>query len=170
MLQLENGQLSTENWQIAEEDALLPDGPVLIPLERYTPEMRLKNSAQVGVILEPDADPALLKDMLEHLPVIALRMPNFKDGRAFTQARALREYFGYTGKIHLIGRTLPDHYEFMIRCGIDRVTISEEADLPSWQEAYQRYSIAYQKSILEEPQQWGMRRWLTFRENSSTHK
>ncbi|QNT79221.1 DUF934 domain-containing protein [Entomobacter blattae] len=167
MLQLEHGIPVDEKWHIVEDDAPLPENDrILVTPERLTPELLSRNSGKVGVYISPDTDVKVLEPFLEHLPVIALNIPNFKDGRAFTQARALKEHLRYNGKILLTGRTLPDHYDFMLRCGIDSVVISDDRDLPSWKAAYERYKIAYQKSILKEPHEWGMRRKISFRNPS----
>ena len=51
--------------------------------------------------------------------MVALEFPKFNDGRAFSQARILRERYGYRGEIRATGKVVRDLLLFMHRCGFD---------------------------------------------------
>jgi uncharacterized protein (DUF934 family) len=60
--------------------------------------------------------------------VIILDFPKFKDGRAYSQARLLRERYGYTGEIRARGEILRDQLLFMARCGFDAFEFAGETE------------------------------------------
>ena len=83
---------------------------------------------RLGVSLPPDADIETLSHMLPILDLIELEFPNFTDGRAFTQARELRERFGFDGDIRASGEVLRDQLAFMVRVGFNQFDLSPEQD------------------------------------------
>ena len=78
------------------------------------------------------------------LDLIALHFPKFSDGRAYSQARLLRERLGYQGELRATGGVLQDQLPFMLRCGFD----SFESDQKGFGEALARartlFSVVYQ--------------------------
>lgn len=90
-----------------------------------------------------DVSLADVKCDLAGFSVIILDFPKFKDGRAYTQARLLRERYGYTGEIRARGEVLRDQLLFMARCGFDAFEFAgpkaEEASA-----ALREFSFAYQ--------------------------
>lgn len=74
--------------------------------------------------------------------VIILDFPKFKDGRAYSQARLLRERYGYTGEIRARGEILRDQILFMARCGFDAFEFDGDADGAN--AALAEFSFAYQ--------------------------
>ena len=73
-----------------------------------------------------------------------LTFPAFTDGRAFSQARLLRQRFGYKGEIRATGNVLRDQYAFMQRCGFDAFEVAEDTDLAGWGRSAQAMSRHYQ--------------------------
>ena len=76
--------------------------------------------------------------------VIVLDFPKFKDGRAYSQARLLRERYGYTGEIRARGEVLRDQLLFMARCGFDAFEIAGERPLEAWRDALGEIGVWYQ--------------------------
>ena len=74
------------------DSALPPDTPVLLPHRRLLddPDI-LRRGAPTGVVWPNDRKPAELAPHLDRLGLVALVFPTFKDGRAYSQARILRE-------------------------------------------------------------------------------
>lgn len=101
-----------------------------------------------AVALQPDDSVEALRPFLAQLTLIILHFPVFRDGRAFTQARALREYEGYQGEIRVTGHVLPDQAAFLKRCGVDNVVLPEGSDPAVWEVQLKRFSFTYQQSIL----------------------
>jgi len=98
----------------------------------------------VCVRLPNDVDVRTLKGKLDEVGAVALHFPVFGDGRAYTQARLLRERLGFTGEIRATGDVLRDQALFMIRCGVDAFEIAEGADADGFREALVEFSYAYQ--------------------------
>ena len=49
----------------------------------------------------------------------------FRDGRAYSQARLLRERFGYRGELRATGQVLRDQFVFMLRAGFDAFEVKK---------------------------------------------
>jgi uncharacterized protein (DUF934 family) len=81
---------------------------------------------------------------LNDVRLIMLNFPKFTDGRAYSQARLLRERLGYRGELRATGAVFLDQLPFMLRCGFD----SFESDQKGFGEALARartlFSVVYQ--------------------------
>ena len=75
----------------------------------------------VALVLPNTADVGEIAPDLSRFAVIVLEFPNFRDGRAYSQARLLRQRYGYAGRISARGEILRDQALFMARAGIDEV-------------------------------------------------
>ncbi len=127
---IRNGQVVENRWSILPEEegirlpeeggiSLPAEGGLLLPLARWLEEGGNPRRAACGVWLKPQDDPAQLLPDLETLPVIALSFPVFTDGRAYSQARLLRQRHGFQGELRAIGDVLPDQLAAMARCGFN---------------------------------------------------
>ena len=74
---------------------------------------------------------------------IILQFPAFKDGRAYSQARLLRERFDYRGELRARGEVLRDQLLFMRRCGFDAFELAGSS-IEGAGEAFDELSFAYQ--------------------------
>jgi len=131
--------------RVADEDAI-SDGAVLVPAARFLvdPEGLLKRNSKVGVIWPNNKPIAELAPYLDRLAVVALVFPTFRDGRAYSQARLLRERFGYTGELRATGQVLRDQFVFMLRAGFDAFEVKKDSDAAVFAKVAQRYSVFYQ--------------------------
>ena len=81
---------------------------------------------------------------LDGVNVVVLDFPKFTDGRAYSQARLLRERLGYAGELRATGAVFFDQLPFLLRCGFD----SFESDQKGFGEALARartlFSVVYQ--------------------------
>lgn len=121
---IRNGEAVENRWSIlpeeGEEGISLPaEGGLLLPLARWLEEGGNPRRGACGVWLKPQDDPAQLLPDLPTLPVIALSFPVFTDGRAYSQARLLRQRHGFQGELRAIGDVLPDQLAAMARCGFN---------------------------------------------------
>ncbi|WP_019701295.1 DUF934 domain-containing protein [Paracidovorax oryzae] len=89
-----------------------------------------------------DADP-LVQD-LAGIERIDLHFPKFTDGRAFSQARLLRQRRGFRGEIRATGDVLIDQLVQMARCGFDVAVLREGVDLADAQRQFDRFHAFYQ--------------------------
>ncbi|MEZ5893212.1 MAG: DUF934 domain-containing protein [Parvularculaceae bacterium] len=90
-----------------------------------------------------DTSLASIKCDLAGFSTIILDFPAFKDGRAYSQARLLRERYGYAGEIRARGDVLRDQLLFMARCGVDAFEIDSD-DKAGLNAALKEFSFAYQ--------------------------
>jgi uncharacterized protein (DUF934 family) len=143
---LEDGRLRPDDWTSIEDEAPLPDGPAIVSLARLRAEAGALagRNAPLGVAIAPETQPAEIAPFLDRLALVALRLPKAKDGRAFTQARSLREHHGFAGEIRATGHVLPDHYAMLLRCGVTTVEVPEGTDPASWTRARDVIRIGYQ--------------------------
>jgi len=146
MALLKNGKLLRDRWQTAETlaEALMP-GAKLVSLELWKAEREiLRGLGAIGVILPNDADPAELAEDLDRIAAVVLSFPAFADGRAFSQARILRDRYGYAGEIRADGPVIADQYGYLLRCGFDVVVVPDDIRLETWQAAAKRFANVYQ--------------------------
>jgi len=144
---LKDGKLIDDPWShIADEVAIPASGQVIVGLKRWREERDslFKRKDPAGVRLQSDHTAGDVADDLEHLGVVALAFPVFKDGRAYSNARRLRERHGYTGEIRAIGNVLRDQYLFMLRCGFDALEVKEGETEKDWQKATKAFSVFFQ--------------------------
>ena len=98
-----------------------------------------------ALVIPNDADVTDLDCDVTGFSTIILEFPAFKDGRAYSQARLLRDRIGYAGEIRARGDVLRDQLLFMIRCGVNAFEFSgpgvEDAEA-----ALREYSFVYQTS------------------------
>ena len=74
---------------------------------------------------------------------VILEFPTFKDGRAYSQARVLRERLNFRGEIRARGEVLCDQVLFLARAGFDALEIGD-GDVDEFRSALSAYSVFYQ--------------------------
>jgi len=129
------------------DDAPVPgSGSIIISAARFLaePHVFAPREAPTGVIWPNDRRVAELAPYLERLALVALVFPTFKDGRAFSQARLIRERYGFRGELRATGQVLRDQFLFMLRAGFDAFEVTKDADAAAFAEAARRYSVFYQ--------------------------
>ncbi|MEH2523477.1 MULTISPECIES: DUF934 domain-containing protein [unclassified Bradyrhizobium] len=144
---VKNGRITSDLFVHIAEGAELPgDGAILVPAARFLedPEAVLKHAGKVGVIWPNNRDLDDLVPYLDRLAAVALVFPSFRDGRAYSQARLLRERHGYDGELRATGQVLRDQFVFMSRAGFDAFEVKKDADADAFAETMKRYSVFYQ--------------------------
>src|SRR3569833_857566 len=94
---IKSGVFVEDAFTNVADDASLPDGAVIVSLKRFQAERAtlLARNTPLGITLQSSEDPTVLGADLSHFAVIALQVPKFRDGRAFSWARKLRTKLGY---------------------------------------------------------------------------
>ena len=144
---VKQGRITTDLFVHIADGAELPgDGAILVPAARFLedPKALLKRSGKVGVIWPNNRDLDDLVPYLGRLAAIALVFPSFRDGRAYSQARLLRERHGYDGELRATGQVLRDQFVFMSRAGFDAFEVKKDADADAFAATVKRYSVFYQ--------------------------
>ncbi len=135
-----------------EDDFMrVPDGAeisaqvsVLLQAAQFMTRAGELRGRRVGVLWPNDRNVAELVPHLDQLALVALDFPSFRDGRAYSQARLLRERHGYRGELRAIGDVLSDQLAFMIRAGFDSFELRKDKDVAHFHEAIGRYRDFYQ--------------------------
>lgn len=151
MVLIKDGQLANDPFvYTSDDDSALPDGrAVAVSVERWHSDRAnlIAHNGLVGIRLRNDQSPDEISDDLKYLALVVLEFPSFSDGRAFSQARALREQLGFEGEIRATGHIIRDQYLFLHRCGVNAIEVEDQAHLSDWQDAMKEFSLFYQNTV-----------------------
>ncbi len=144
---IKEGRLVDDPWVWVADDAPLPaSGPVVVSLARWRAEREalLARDGGLGLRLRSaELAPEIGEDAV-HFHLIALEFPTFRDGRAYSTARLLRERYGFTGELRAVGNVLRDQFLFMHRCGFDAFEVEKPGDAAAWETAISEIDVVYQ--------------------------
>jgi uncharacterized protein (DUF934 family) len=93
--------------------------------------------------LPNDADVERHADAVRAFGIVALHFPGFRDGRAYSQARILRDRLKFAGELRATGDVASDQAQFLARAGFDAVEIGARPP-EDFRAALGRYSNHYQ--------------------------
>lgn len=145
---LKNGQMIGEDaWLSVADDAPLPEHrPALISHARWQAEQEhlAGRNAPLGIHLPNTVDVLDFGPEAGRFDLIVLEFPKFSDGRAYSQARLLRERFGFAGELRATGHVLQDQLWHMQRCGFDAFEITREGAAEAFAAAMRGFSHVYQ--------------------------
>ncbi len=150
---LKNAKICPDMWSEVPDGDPLPDRPAIIPQARWLAERATleKRNQPLGLRLAPDSDIETIAGDLDRFAVIVIELPSFRDGRAFSQARILRQRHRYGGEIRAVGHILKDQIRFLVRCGVDAIHLDDRVQAADWQAAMQEMSFAYQTGSDDQP-------------------
>ena len=140
-------------WVELEEDGDVPSsGDVIVPLEVLLEKSeRLSNhTGRIGVLVPNDVDIEAHADLVAKADLVVLQLPSFTDGRAYSQARILRETLGYKGELRVKGDVLPDQAAYLKRCGFDSFDFERPFDKEVWARSVAVMSTGYQRNYDDE--------------------
>ena len=141
------GKISSDAFVHVADDAPIPgDGAILISAARFLedPEALSRRVGRTGVNWPNNRDVDDLVPYLDRLAVVALVFPTFRDGRAYSQARLLKERYNYRGELRATGQVLRDQFLFMLRAGFDAFEVKKDSDAEAFANTVKRYSVFYQ--------------------------
>jgi uncharacterized protein (DUF934 family) len=144
---VKGGKIVADEFARIEDGAVVPaTGRVLVPAERFLADHEefASREGAAGVIWPNNRNVAELAPFLDQLSLVALVFPAYKDGRAYSQARLLRERYGYRGELRAIGQVLRDQFVFLLRAGFDSFDVVKPEDAAAFEEASHRYSVFFQ--------------------------
>lgn len=145
---LKDGRLVGEDafQPVADDGALPENGAVLVTYARWQAEKdRLSGrNDPLGIVLPNSLDVLDFGAEAERFDLIVLQFPKFSDGRAYSQARLLRERFGYRGELRATGHVLQDQLWHMQRSGFDAFEIARPDAAEAFAKATKSFSHVYQ--------------------------
>jgi len=130
------------------DDEPLPEGDVIISLTRFQAEGEalFADGRDVGVRVEAGEVVDALAYDLPRLSVVALVFPRFRDGRAYSSARLLRERYAFKAEVRAVGDVLREQARFMQRCGFDAFEPADGSSPQAWAQASGDFRHVYQRA------------------------
>jgi uncharacterized protein (DUF934 family) len=122
-------------------------GPVIVSFEQWQAQRDalVARGTPLGIRLHSDQSPELIADDVQRFAVIALEFPKFRDGRAYSYARLLRERYGFAGELRAVGDVLMEQLFFMLRVGFDAFDLQQSPDpVAAFETAMSDFSVWYQ--------------------------
>jgi uncharacterized protein (DUF934 family) len=142
-----HGAIVEDDYVRILDDSPVPeDGAAIVPASRLLADAGdlTRRGGRTGVLWPNDLSVLELEPYLAQLTLIALIFPTFRDGRAYSQARLLRERLRFRGELRATGQVLRDQFLIMHRAGFDSYEVKKPADAEAFVAAIDRYSVFYQ--------------------------
>jgi len=147
---IDTTDLIEDTWErLADDIAIGGQTKIIVSPERLKRDWEAisRLDVEIGVELEPDA---IVEDILYALPkltLVVLQFEVFADGRAFSQARLLRDRYEFAGDIRAMGDVIRDQLAFMYRCGFNQFEIPDDEDSQLALLAFNEISYGYQSDL-----------------------
>ena len=144
---VKSGRIVEDQYVRIADDAPVPDGvAVIVSGARFLADAEaLSQRVEAVGVLWPNNRPITeLAPYLNRIALVALVFPGFRDGRAYSQARILRERYGFLGELRATGQVLRDQFLFLLRAGFDSFEVSKEADAAAFADSIRRFDVFYQ--------------------------
>lgn len=126
-------------------DAELSGADVVLPWDLF-----VSADSTAGLALQPSDDVLSLDaETLLRAKRIVLSFPTLADGRAYTQARLLRERVGFSGPLRAVGEVLRDQTFYLQRCGFDELEPGDGETVASLARGWSELSVTYQPAADE---------------------
>ncbi len=155
---IRNGQNVVNDWQLISVDAGLDKiegtdtmSNVIVPLAMWLTEKETltRSGRTIGVWLDSEDDPYSVANDIATLPLIALKFPSFRDGRAYSSAAILRSRLHFKGELRAIGDVLRDQLYYMQKCGFDSFELSDGVKTEDALSAFSDFHTGYQSTVTE---------------------
>lgn len=145
MALIKNGKIVTDAFVDAAA-GIPPTGAIIVTLEQWQAERAalLARGTPLGIRLHSDQSPEVIAGDVAHFAVVALEFPKFRDGRAYSYARLLRERYGFKGELRAVGDVLLEQLFFMMRTGFDAFEVNSADPLRDYEVALADFSVWYQ--------------------------
>jgi uncharacterized protein (DUF934 family) len=132
---------------VSDDEEAPSQGDVIVGLQRFLAEGdALIQDRRVGVLVQAGEAVEDLAYDLAKVAVVALVFPKYRDGRAYSSARVLRERLRFTGELRAVGDVLREQAQHMARCGFDAFEPADGSDPQAWGRAIHRYRHVYQRA------------------------
>jgi uncharacterized protein (DUF934 family) len=147
MALLKDGKLLDDVYTDVSQDSIVPViGAIIISLAQWQAHRASleDRTDPLGIRLSSDEKAEAIAADLAHFNLIALEFPIFRDGRAYSTARLLRERYGYAGELRAVGDVLLEQLHFMNRVGFNSFDIRSSDAVHDWEIAAADMTVWYQ--------------------------
>ena len=144
---VKNGLVVEDIWQpLGGRDPVSLDAatPLLVsPSDLVEHSDAFTRFTCLGLVLAPADDTRDIAGLLDRLDLVVVTFPKFNDGRAFSQARLLRDAHGFTGEIRAGGHILLDQFSFLRRSGVDAIEVPHDCLAETWATAWDAEAVRF---------------------------
>ncbi|HEX9139377.1 MAG TPA: DUF934 domain-containing protein [Steroidobacteraceae bacterium] len=133
-------EIVADEWRYPGEAGA---GPAVLSLTQLLAAQLVP--AGSAVQLEPEDVVERLAPHLGNIDLVVIHFPKNGEGRGFSQARILRERFGYAASLRASGAIKRDYLYLLARCGFDSFDLAQGEDLASAVTALDAFTVAYQR-------------------------
>ncbi len=127
MALIKDNKAQADNWHYLNEESPDLSQASIVSLEYWQKnKAALTQQKTLGLRILGDTDPSEFIDELANFDVIAIEIPAFTDGRAYSLAKTLRDKYGYSGELRAIGEVLPDQALYLTRVGFNALELASE--------------------------------------------
>lgn len=152
---IKNNEVIDETWHLLPKDTSFDElsncDDLIVPLALWREHGHALQARDggLGVWLDSDEEAEEIGADVGKFKVIALNFPAFTDGRSYSNARLLRDRYGYKGELRAIGDVLRDQLFYLHRCGFDAFAIRADKDPYEALEGLKDFSVTYQAATDE---------------------
>ncbi|PHS72744.1 MAG: oxidoreductase [Cycloclasticus sp.] len=149
MTLIKHKKLSRDDWQYLKEGGELRASNNIVNLDywRGNNAVLVSEHSPCGILIHGDENPESFVADLDKLSLIAIDMPSFADGRAYSLAKVLRDTYGFTKEIRAMGDILPDQALYLTRVGFDALEFANETSATLAIEKLSDFSVFYQPQL-----------------------
>ncbi|HEX2791796.1 MAG TPA: DUF934 domain-containing protein [Steroidobacteraceae bacterium] len=139
-------ELVADDARYAGEDAG-PGTRAVQPAAQFIAALRAgqASGSAAAVLIGPVDEVEALAPHLAPLSLIVVEFPKIGEGRGYTQARLLRQRYGYAGELRARGALKRDQLFFLARCGFNSFDLDPAEDLEAALGSFNDFSVAYQE-------------------------
>ena len=152
---IKNNEVIDETWHLLPKDTSFDElsncDDLIVPLALWREHGHALQARDggLGVWLDSDEQDEEIGEDVSKFQVIALNFPAFTDGRSYSNARLLRDRYGFKGELRAIGDVLRDQLFYLHRCGFDAFAIRADKDPYEALEGLKDFSVTYQAATDE---------------------
>jgi uncharacterized protein (DUF934 family) len=145
---LRDGRIVEDDWSYAAEAVDNAEAALIVPFAQWQNERETwlaDGRRRLGVVLSPGHKVESLVPDISRLALIGAEFSGPSEGRAYSQARILREQWNFAGELRAVGYVRRDQIFFMARCGFNSFELAD-TDIEDAHAAFSAFSWAYQPS------------------------
>ncbi len=145
---IKDKQIIEDSWRHIADDEEISNGDITVSLERWNKEKTalVNHQGKIGIRIAPADDVTEIADDLNSISLVAVELPAFTDGRAFSHARLLRSRYGYQGEIRAVGSYMADQAFYLQRVGVNAFELENAEELSAALSTLNDFSVKYQAS------------------------
>jgi len=145
---IKDKQIIEDSWSHIADDEEIANGNITVSLTRWNKEKSAlaNHQGNIGIRVAPADDVAEIADDLKNIELVAVELPAFTDGRAFSHARLLRSRYEYQGEIRAIGSYMADQAFYLQRVGVNAFELENTEELAAALSTLNDFTVKYQAS------------------------